>query len=564
MSIGESVGRVSTGEDGEACANRGERMLETDSEAAEAGEHALVGSTTGVGVMDGRERAACTSMGMSCDGQESMAAGVGVGGLGGWTSSWGSGRAASLPAGCNDAARRRSSLSTSANKPSRAGGARRERHEAHTGLASTAAAASGSWRRNGALAASAERGQRQAKHSLTWDWGSWGGRSCMTGAACSAGMAGRETRTAGKRTQDGTEGGGRGEERSGECGRALSAPASAATPLQQSPSIPHAAISPSSRLRMQVRTASRCCYRRPWQHLPADDARARLGHNAPSLPCRAGVETRAGVDMGRHQHRCTQHRPSPDSRLRSCERELELDAVKATRGRQSRQRASANGTLRHAMAGPPAGTLWQQRARISQFARSRKRLQISLPLSSGQQPAMPKPTRPGLCQTSAPGLPPSRAASLPNPPSSSTHSGPDSSYPDIAHLCAWKSKRSERGSSEPPTDASSPLLARLPSAFPLLFSRHFQQAPSMPPSPARSRPAVQRVHLRPPSRRKSARKTPRSGGCTSSVQTLLTSVCVGATAAQLQPHIQDVRASLLMAPCLRVLAHDSVHSGETH
>lgn len=149
------------------------------------------------------------------------------------------------------------------------------------------------------------------------------------------------------------------------------------------------------------------------------------------------------------------HRPSPDSRLRSCERELELDAVKATRGRQSRQRASANGTLRHAMAGPPAGTLWQQRARISQFARSRKRLQISLPLSSGQQPAMPKPTRPGLCQTSAPGLPPSRAASLPNPPSSSTHSGPDSSYPDIAHLCAWKSKRSERGSSEPPTDASS-------------------------------------------------------------------------------------------------------------
>lgn len=109
-----------------------------------------------------------------------------------------------------------------------------------------------------------------------------------------------------------------------------------------------------------------------------------------------------------------------------------------------------------------------------------------------------------------------------------------------------------------------PLLARLPSAFPLLFSRHFQQAPSMPPSPARSRPAVQRVHLRPPSRRKSARKTPRSGGCTSSVQTLLTSVCVGATAAQLQPHIQVVRASLLMAPCLRVLAHDSVHSGETH
>lgn len=128
----------------------------------------------------------------------------GLGGLGEWLGSCGCCDRASLPAGCNDAARRRSSLSTSANRPSRGGWARRERHEAHTGLASTGCGSTASCERSSALGASAERGERHAKHNLIWAWGGSGGEtSCIAGVACSAGMLDGLDGEEGDGTQDG-------------------------------------------------------------------------------------------------------------------------------------------------------------------------------------------------------------------------------------------------------------------------------------------------------------------------------------------------------------------------
>ena len=63
------------------------------------------------------------------------------------------------------------------------------------------------------------RGQRQVRQSLTCDcWGSDWEPSCMEGAACSAGIVKLEWQETGG-SLAGRRGGGRGEERSGECGR---------------------------------------------------------------------------------------------------------------------------------------------------------------------------------------------------------------------------------------------------------------------------------------------------------------------------------------------------------
>ena len=63
------------------------------------------------------------------------------------------------------------------------------------------------------------RGQRQVRQSLTCDcWGSDWETSCMAGAACSAGIVKLEWQETGG-SLAGRRGGGRGEERSGECGR---------------------------------------------------------------------------------------------------------------------------------------------------------------------------------------------------------------------------------------------------------------------------------------------------------------------------------------------------------
>lgn len=179
------------------------------------GGHEVVGAST-VGVVDGRGMAVCASMVISCDGQSSMAGVVGV--LGSESCcccDW-----ASLPAGCNDAARRISSRSTSANRPSLGRGGIRERHEAQTILASTGCGSDVSWRRKGMLAASAERGRRQVLHNLIWACGGSGGeRSWGAGVACSAGIfvvAGTRRMGGGGRRG----GSGRGQE-GGECGRVL-------------------------------------------------------------------------------------------------------------------------------------------------------------------------------------------------------------------------------------------------------------------------------------------------------------------------------------------------------